>query len=57
MARAEFFFFTTVLASCWPSLEGADLFEPVNQTYKRYLPKMIFKCYDMVLFFFNLFEQ
>jgi hypothetical protein len=34
MAGAEFRFVTTVLASCWPSVEGADLFEPVNQTYK-----------------------
>ena len=34
MAGAEFLFATTVLVSCWPSVEGADLFEPVDQTYK-----------------------
>jgi hypothetical protein len=36
MAGAEFLFVTTVLASCWPSVEGVDLFELVDQTYKLY---------------------
>jgi len=48
MARAEFFFFTAILASWWPSLKVQIYLNRWTKLINFILPRMVFKCYGMV---------